>query len=68
MENVFREEIEGIMGGEGPARAWSIMRPFTRMGQILSGYLIGPVRPNRSMPFANHPKVIPNEVRRYRRA
>jgi len=24
------------------------------MGQILSGYMNGPVRPNRRMPFANH--------------
>jgi len=30
------------MGGEGPARGWSTMRPIVRMGHILSGYLIGP--------------------------
>jgi len=26
------------------------------MGKILSGYLNGPQRPDRSMPFASHPR------------
>jgi len=30
------------MGGEGPRESWSTTRPTLRMGQILSGYLIGP--------------------------
>jgi len=42
MENVYLLNIEGIMGGEGPARGWSVMRPSIRMGQNLSGYLTGP--------------------------
>ena len=42
MENVYSLKIEGIMGGEGPARGWSVMRPSIRMGQNLSGYLTGP--------------------------
>jgi len=46
--------VEGFMGGEGPKENWSTMRPILRMGQNLSGYLIGPARPDRSMPSTNH--------------
>jgi len=49
-------KIEGFMGGEGPHHRWSVMRPVLRLGQNLSGYLNGPERPDRSMPFVNHPR------------